>query len=129
MFYDDVKSRHSNTPEFRPRFRTMLGDIWHDWFEAMSQVAYQTHRACEFLAENGGRSGGRYSPFESRHWSGPSEMPNGSVDMDKLKGCLQSMDQMQAARIMHAVQMMQAMDSVLKRGRSPSDDEEGGSAW
>jgi flagellar motility protein MotE (MotC chaperone) len=48
--------------------------------------------------------------------------------MDKLKDCLQSMDPMEAARIMHAVQMMQAMDSMLKRRKSRSDEEEGG-AW
>ena len=45
---------------------------------------------------------------------GPSEGPNGSIDMDKLKQCLQSMDPMQAARVMHAVQMMQAMEAMLK---------------
>jgi hypothetical protein len=130
MFFDDARphSPDYDSPESGIRFAMMLAELWHDWFEAMSEVAYHTHRACEFLAENGGRSGGRHSPFDSRHWSGPSEMPNGSVDMDKLKDCLQSMDPMEAARIMHAVQMMQAMDSMLKRRKSRSDEEEGG-AW
>ena len=34
--------------------------------------------------------------------------------MDKLRQCLQSMDPMQAARVMHAVQTMQAMEAMLK---------------
>ena len=59
---------------------------------------------------------------------GPSEGPNGSIDMDKLKQCLQSMDPMQAARVMHAVQMMQAMEAMLKRRRSRAEEAEE-AAW
>jgi hypothetical protein len=94
----------------------------------MSQVAYQTHRVCEFFAENGGPSNGQYGPFAPSSERSPSEGPNGSVDMDKLKQCLQSMDPMQAARVVHAVQMMQAMEAILKRRRSQANEAEA-AAW
>src|ERR1700675_3470195 len=91
----------SDTPESRHRLGMMVAEFWHDWLETMSRVAYQTHRACEFLAENGGPANGQYGPFDPRFSRGPSEWPDGSIDMDKLKQCLQSMDPAQAAQIMH----------------------------
>src|SRR5712691_3311224 len=130
MFFDNAQRypSSSDTPESRRRFGMMLAELWHDWFETMSQVAYQTHRACEFLAENGGPSSGQYGPFDSRHSRSPSEGPNGSIDMEKLKQCLQAMDPMQAARVMHAVQTMQAMEAMLKGRRSRANEAEG-DAW
>ena len=130
MFYDSAHPHQSSfdTHESRLRFGMRFAELWHDWFEAMSEVAYQTHRACEFLAENGGTSNGRYRPFDLRSSRGPSEGPNGSIDMDELKQCLQSMDPMQAARVMHAVQTMQAMEAILKRRRSRADEAKG-AAW
>ena len=129
MFSDYAQPHPSNSdaPETSLRFGMMFAELWHDWFEAMSEVAYQTHRACEFLAENKGFSNGRYGPFDFRP-RGPSEGPSGSVDMDHLKQCLQSMDPAQAAQIMHAVQTMQAMEAMLKRRRSRADKAEG-AAW
>jgi hypothetical protein len=115
----------SDSPEARLRFGMMLAELWHDWFETMSQVAYQTHRACEYFVQNAGPSSGRYGPFDSRPSRGPSEEPNGSIDMDQLKQCLQSMNPMQAARVMHAVQTMQAMEAMLNRRRSRANEAEG----
>lgn len=130
MFSDNAQPHWSSfeTPESNPRLGMMLAELWHDWFEILSQVAYQTHRACEFLAENGGLSNAQSGPFDFRSWQGSSEGPNGSVDMDKLRQCLQEMDPMQAARVMHAVQTMQAMEAMLKRRRSRASEGEG-TAW
>jgi hypothetical protein len=136
MFFDDAPSHPSgsDTPESSLRFGMMLAELWHDWFEAMSEVAYQTHRACEFFVQNGGSPNGQYGPFNFREpfgfrsWRSPSEGLNGSIDMDKLKQCLQSMDPIQAARVIHAVQTMQAMEAMLKRRRSRANEAEG-AAW
>lgn len=136
MFFDDARPHPSDTdiPESGIRFAMMLGELWHDWLEAMSEVAYQTHRACEFFAQNGASSKGQHGPFNFREAfdfrasSGDHERPNGSIDMDKLRECLQSMDSMQAARVMHAVQMMQTMEAILRRRRSRATQPEG-DAW
>jgi hypothetical protein len=126
MFSDYAQPHPSNsdTPDSKLRFGMMLAELWHDWFEAMSHVAYQTHRACDFLAENGGPANGPFGPFDFRASHSPSEGSNGSVDMDKLKQCLHSMDPMQAARVMHAVQTMQAMEAMLKNRRSRASEAE-----
>jgi hypothetical protein len=130
MFSDRARPHpsSSDTPEAGLRLGMMLAEIWYDWFEAMSEVAYQTHRACEFFIESGGPSHGRHRPFDFRHSPSPSEGPNGSIDMDKFKECLQALDPMQAARVMHAVQMMQAMESMIKKRRSRADKAEE-AAW
>jgi hypothetical protein len=134
MFFDDARPHSSDgdIPESGIRFAMMFGELWHDWLEAMSEVAYQTHRACEFFAQNGVSSKGQFGnfrePFNSRPSHGEDEPPDGSIDMDKLKECLQSMDSMQAARVMHAVQMMQVMEAILRRRRSRANQAEG-SAW
>ena len=135
MFSDYAQPHPSNsdTPESKLRFGMMLAELWHDWFEAMSHVAYQTHRACDFLAENGGPANGPFGPFDFRASHSPSEGSNGSVDMDKLKQCLHAMDPMQAAQVMHAVQTMQAMEAMLKRSKIARERGRGGSlvglAW
>jgi hypothetical protein len=121
MFSDYAHPSEADTPESNLRFSMMLAELWHDWFDSMSELAYRTHRACEFVSENGGRPNGRYGPFDFRPPRGPSEGLDGSIDMDRLKQCLQSMDPMQAARVMHAVQMMQAMEAMetmVRRRRS-----------
>jgi len=136
MFFDDARPHPSDAdiPESGIRFAMMLGELWHDWLEAMSEVAYQTHRACEFFAQNGAASKGQHGrfnfgePFDFPHSHGADERPNGAIDMDKLRECLQSMDSMQAARVVHAVQMMQTMEAILRRRRSRANQAEG-SAW
>jgi hypothetical protein len=127
MFYDTAQSHPSNSTIPSPHFG-MLAELWHDWFDTLAQVAYQTHRACEFLAENGGLANGRFGPFDFRSPQATSEVPSGSVDMDKLKQCLQSMDPMQTARVMHAVQTMQAMETMLKGQKSRANEPER-AAW
>jgi hypothetical protein len=126
MFSDSEYPRHSNsdTSESRHRLGTMFAEVWHDWFAAMSEVAYQTHRACEFLAENGGSLDRPFSPFDFRPSRGQSEGPNGSVDMEHLKECLQSLDPTDAARVLHAVQLVQAMEAMLKKRRSRGEEAE-----
>src|SRR6516162_6381183 len=136
MFFDDAQQHpsESDAPESGIRFAMMLAELWHDWFEAMSEVAYQTHRACEFFVRHGGSPNGQHGrfsihePFDFRASRSPYEGPNGSIDMDKLKECLQSLDSMQAARIMHAVQTMQAMEAMLKRRRARANQAEA-AAW
>lgn len=124
MFSEYTHPSDPDTPESNLRFSMMLAELWHDWFEAMSEVAYRTHRACEFFAENGGHSNGRYGPFDFRSPRGQSDGSDGPIDMDKLKQCLQSMDPMQATRVMYAVQMMQALEAMAKRRRSRAPEPE-----
>ena len=118
----------SDTLKSSLRLGMMLAEIWRDWFETMSQVAQQTHRACEYFVQDGGTSNGQYGRFDPRPSHSPSEGLSGSIDMDKLKQCLQSMDPMQAAQIVHAVQTMQAMEATLKRQGSRANEEQG-AAW
>jgi hypothetical protein len=43
MFFDDAQQHpsESDIPESGIRFAMMLAELWHDWFEATSEVAYQ----------------------------------------------------------------------------------------
>ena len=127
MFSDNAQPHSTfDTPESSVRVGMMLAELWHDWLGTVSQVAYQTHKTCEFFIENGVPSNGQHGPFDFMR--GLSEGSNGSIDMDRLKQCLQSMDPAQATRVMHAVQMMQAMEAILKRRRSRAEESEG-AAW
>jgi hypothetical protein len=130
MFADNAQPHpsSSDTPEASLRFGMMLAELWHDWFETMSQMSYQTHRVCEFFLENGGSFDGQHGAFDPRSSPSASGEPNGSVDMDRLKQCLQSMEPTQAARVIHAVHMMHAMETMLKRQRSRANEGEG-TAW
>jgi len=130
MYFDNMQPHPSRLDTLDGlRSRTRLAELlWREWFEMMSQVAYQTHRACEFFVQNGAPLNGRFGPSDFRVSHGPSEGSNGAIDLDKLKQCLQSMDPMQAAQVMHAVQMMQAMEDMLKRQRSRANEREG-AAW
>jgi hypothetical protein len=110
--------------EIGPRFGVVFAELWQDWFETMSQVAYQAHRACEFLAENGAPVGPVFGPVNLRSSRGASDGGNGAVDLDKLRQCLQSLDPTQAARVVHAVQTMQAMEAMLKKQRSRGNEAE-----
>jgi hypothetical protein len=130
MFSDNAQPHPSSSdmPESTLRLGMMLAELWHDWLETISQVAYQTHRTCEFFIENGVSPDGQYGPFDSRPWRNASQGSHGSIDMGKLKQCLQSMDPMQAAQVMHAVQTMQVMEAMLKRRRSRAAEPEE-AAW
>jgi|SRR6516162_2778740 hypothetical protein len=130
MFFDaQPHSSRFDPPDSRLRFRMGFAELlWREWFETMSQVAYHTHRACELFVQNGGPSNGRFGPFDFHSSRSASEGPNDSIDMDKLKQCLQSMNPIQAARVMHAVQTMQAMEDMLQRHRSRANEADG-AAW
>jgi len=117
-----------DAPEAVFRLGTIVAEIWQDWLQTMSQVAYQTHRACEFLAENGGQSIAQFRPLGSASSRGRSERTTGPIDIHRLRQCLQSMDPDQASQVVHAVQMMEAMETMLKGQRSRPNDAEG-SAW
>ena len=47
--------------------------------------------------------------------------------MKKLEECLQSMDPMQAAQVLHAVRMMQAMEAAVQRRKSRANEDR--AAW
>jgi len=130
MFSDNEYPRHSSSdgPDSGLRFGMMLAEVWHEWFAAVSEVAYHTHRACEFLAEHGGPLDQQFGPFDFRHSRDRPEGASGSIDMDKLKECLQSLEPMEAARVLHAVQVMQTMEAMLKRRRSRGGEAEE-AAW
>jgi hypothetical protein len=130
MFSDNEHPHHSSSdgPDSGLRFGMMLAEVWHEWFAAMSEVAYHTHRACEFLAEHGGSLDRQFGAFGFPPYRDRSEGANASVDMDKLKQSLESLDPMQAARVLHAVQVMQTMEAMLKRRRSRAEEAEE-AAW
>ena len=128
MFFDSAHPHQSSsdTHESRLRFGMMLAELWHEWFDTMSQVAYQTHRACEFLAENGGPSNGQYGPFDFRALA-PIVRRVGRLDRHgQLRQCLHAMDPAQAARVIHAVQTMQAMEAMLKAKKIARERGRGG---
>ena len=130
MFSDKLHQHPSGSfiPESTLRFGMKLAKLWCDWFETMSQVAYQTHRTCEFFVQNGGPSNEHYGAFDSRSRRNSPPGPNDSIDMEKLKRCLQSMDSIQAARVIYAVQTMQVVEAMMKRqGSRASEVEE--DAW
>jgi hypothetical protein len=124
MFSDKVPPQPPRfyLPESSLRFGMKLAELWQEWFEAMSQVTYQTHRACEFFARNGRPSNGQDGPSDSSSWRSQSQASNDAIDLDKLKQCLQSMDTMQAARVLYAVQTMQVMEAMLKREKSRANE-------
>jgi len=124
MFSGYAHPSDSDSHDSNLHFGMMLGELWHDWFEAVSELAYRTHRACEFLAENDVMSNGRFGSFNFRPPRGPFEGRDNSIDMEKLKQCLQSMDASQAARVMHAVQVMQAMEAMAARRKWRTNEAE-----
>jgi hypothetical protein len=127
MFSGQPHSSDFDTPESRLRFGMMFAELWYDWLETMSEVTYRTHKVCESFLQDGGPAKGQYGPFEPPRGN-PSESPNVEIDIDKLKDCLKAMEPMQAARVIHAVQMMQAMEAMLKGRRSRTNEAER-SAW
>jgi len=121
MMFDDAQPHPSmfESPESELRFGRMLAELLHDWFEVMSRVAYQTHRACEFFVQNG-----EQGPFASRARRRTPEGSNDSIDLDKLMECLRPMDPEQAAQVIYAVKAMQAMEAMLKKYRAQANEAE-----
>jgi hypothetical protein len=122
MFSDSPHPSSSDERESRRRNGPMLAELWQEWFETMSDVAYETHRACEYLAKNGVPPKGPPGPFDFRPSGGPFEPSNDPIDMDKLRHCLESLDPIQAARVVYAVQAMQAMETMLSKRRSRANE-------
>jgi hypothetical protein len=93
-----------------------MADFWYRWFEAMAQMAYQARQAYQLFLDNGGATHGPYShaPPPAR----PTPRTDGSVDIDKLAELLSPLDPMEADQVLHAVQMLQAMDVLQRRRRS-----------
>jgi hypothetical protein len=115
---DTREAKHSDAREAKQRRGSILSELWQDWFEALSDVAYHAHEACDLLAKNG-PTNGRSGFFASGPFSAPpTDEP---IDMDKLAQCLQSLEPKQAARVMYAVQTMQAMETLWEARRSRAD--------
>jgi hypothetical protein len=90
----------------------MMQSIAHMASEA-ARVAAEARKATEMLGPGGANffapPGGPYGPPVS-----------GGVDVDKLKQALQGMDQTQAAQVLYAVQMVQAMDAARRSSPNPA---------
>jgi len=114
----------SDTRESKRRIGIMLAEFWQEWFEAMSEVAYETHKACEYFARTGASANEAPAPFDFRPSDMPFDLSGDSVDVDKLKQCLQPLDTAQATRVIFAVQAMQAMEAMLQKRRSQVDESE-----
>jgi len=99
------------------RMATAQADLMHQILLKAAEVADHTRKACQAFAEQGGAA---YAPFGSTApFAAPGSpgtaRPGAPVDMERLKQLLQAMDPVQAAQVMHAVQVVQAMDSAHRR--------------
>jgi hypothetical protein len=122
MFSDIPHPSGSDERNPRRRDRSMLAEFWQEWFETMSDLTYEAHRVCEYLARNGAQSNISLGSFDFRAAAGAIKSPSDPIDVDKLRQCLQSLDPMQAARVVYAVQAMQAMETMFSKRRSPTKE-------
>jgi hypothetical protein len=95
-------------------------EFWSHTLHVMSRaaaeaarVAAEAGRACAMMGPHGENffapPGGPYAP-----------PPPADIDVDKLREGLKGMDQDQAARVLYAVQMMQAIDAMRRSSASDS---------
>jgi hypothetical protein len=87
MFSDDAQplSSRFDPPKSRPPFRmTLVELLWREWFETMSQVAYQRKEPASFFVQNGSPTNGRFGPFDLRSSHSASEGPNGRLTWTNL---------------------------------------------
>nr|UXE44361.1 hypothetical protein Hi04_10k_c209_00023 [uncultured bacterium] len=99
------------------RMATAQADLMHQMLLKAAEVADHTRKACQAFAEQGGMA---YAPFGSNAafatpGSSATARPGAPVDMDKLRQSLQTMDPVQAAQVIHAVQVVQVMDDARRR--------------
>lgn len=109
----------NGNPSFEAILRMMMAqaDIMHQMLLKAAEVVDHARKACQAFAE---QSGTAYTPFGSATaFSTPGSpgtaRPGGHVDIETLKQSLRTMDPVQAAQVLHAVQVMQAMDGVHRR--------------
>lgn len=101
-------------------------DVMHQTLLKAAEMVDHARNACRAFAEHGGVAYapvGPTPPFSMPGSSGPAR-PGGSVDMERLRQSLQTMDPTQAAQVLHAVQVVQAMDASYRRQRGADS-----SAW
>jgi hypothetical protein len=133
------------SPSFDPILRMAMAqaDVMHQMLLKAAEVLDEVRKACQAFAEHGGAA---YAPFGSTAAfstagspSTPGSPPTpgspstpgspgmarpvGPVDMEKLKQSLQTMDPIQAAQVLHAVHVVQAMDGAHRRQQAA------GSGW
>jgi len=115
------------SPSFDPMLRMAMAqaDVMHQMLLKAAEVLDEIRNACQAFAEHGGAA---YAPFSSTaafSTAGSPGMarPVGPVDMEKLKQSLQTMDPIQAAQVLHAVHIVQAMDGAHRRQQAA------GSGW
>jgi hypothetical protein len=99
------------------RMATAQADLMHQMFLKAAEVADHTRKACQAFAEQAGPA---YAPFGSSPGFAPpgspgNARPGAPVDLEKLRQSLQTMDPVQAAQVMHAVQVVQAMEGARRR--------------
>jgi hypothetical protein len=99
------------------RMATAQADLMYQMLLKAAEVADHTRKACQAFAEQGGMA---YAPFGwnaafATPGSSATAHPGAPVDMEKLRQSLQTMDPVQAAQVMHAVQVVQAMDDARRR--------------
>jgi hypothetical protein len=102
------------------QFFMSRAEFWSHTLQMMShavadaaRVAAEAGRACAMMGAQGENffapPGGPYAP-----------PPPADIDVDKLREGLKGMDPEQSARVLYAVQMMQAMDAMRKSSASDS---------
>jgi hypothetical protein len=114
-----VPPAQNSSPSVDAILRTAAAqaDLMHQMLLKAAEVADHTRKACHAFAEQGGMA---YAPFglnaafATPGWSAMAR-PGAPVDMEKLRQSLQTMDPVQAAQVVHAVQVVQAMDDARRR--------------
>jgi hypothetical protein len=99
------------------RTATAQADLMHQILLKAAEVVDHTRKACQAFAEQSGAACaplGSTAAFATPGSPGTAR-PGAPVDMEKLKQSLQTMDPVQAAQVLHAVQVVQAMDSAHRR--------------
>jgi hypothetical protein len=115
--------RHAD-PGFDPMLRSAItaAEFWCHWFETMAEMARQARQACQLFTDAGmARPEQHGAPATAAPWAAArpdGTRPDDSVDLKQLRESLKSMDPRQAAQVLHAVQMVQAMDRMQQRQRS-----------
>jgi hypothetical protein len=133
------------SPSFDPILRMAMAqaDVMHQMLLKAAEVVDHTRKAYQAFTEHGAAA---YAPFGSTAafstpgWpstpgspSAPGSpstpgspgmaRPVGPIDMEKLKQSLQTMEPVQAAQVLHAVHVVQAMDVAHRRQQAS------GSGW
>jgi hypothetical protein len=94
-------------------------DAWSRWLDTVAQAAWHTRNAYEAMHAGATPQG--------QHAQRRTAPPDNSIDMNKLREALGCMDPMQASQVVHAVQMMNAMERMHRAQQSRP--QESGAQW